>query len=90
MCIVSLECDQIDKYGGYCLINNPIRDDEGFDKNNFEVWFEGLYVDSIKGYTYDSDYDNVVQLFRNWVDFGIFDARLRNRGASVLCRMSDK
>lgn len=59
----------VDTYGGHTLINNPIHDDEGFDKNSFEVWFEDEYIDTIKGFTYDNDYDNAIQSFRNWVDY---------------------
>ena len=66
---MSSDAKTIDTYGGYTLINNPIHDDEGFDKNNFEVWFEGSYTDTIKGFTYAGDYDNAVQSFRNWVDY---------------------
>ena len=59
----------VDTYGGYTLINNPIHDDEGFDKNNFEIWLEHEHITNLQNFTYDTDYDNVIQSFRSCVDF---------------------
>ena len=59
----------IDTYGGYTLYLDLILDDEGFDKKWFDIYHEGEYVEHMNGFTYDTDYDDVIQSFRNWVDY---------------------